>query len=257
MDRRALVGGNWKMHLDAVAATALGRDIAAAAELVAARIDLAIFPPYPYLEAVAEVTQGRIAIGGQDVAAEAEGAFTGQVSASMLRDCGCTTTLVGHSERRHGLGETDQLLAKKVRQALDGKLRVLLCVGETLEDRKAGRTREVVLGQLEGSLEGISTEDMAMVDLAYEPLWAIGTGRTAGPAEAQEVHRVLRSAIGVRYDARSAARIRIVYGGSVKPSNVADLMACEDVDGALVGGASLQAGSFIEIARATAGLEQS
>jgi triosephosphate isomerase len=255
MDRRALVGGNWKMHLDAATAAALGRDIAASAALVAARIDMAIFPPYPYLGAVVEAIQGRIAVGGQDVAAEAEGAFTGQVSASMLRDCGCTTTLVGHSERRHGLGETNQLLARKVRQAIDGRLRVLLCVGETLEDREAGQTREVVLGQLEGSLEGISTDDMAMVDLAYEPIWAIGTGRTAGPAEAQEVHEVLRSAVGVRYDARSAARIRIVYGGSVKPSNVADLMACEDVDGALVGGASLQAGSFIEIARATAGLE--
>ena len=256
MDRRALVGGNWKMHLDTAAAAALGRAIAASAELVGDGIDLAIFPPFPYLGAVVEAVQGRIAVGGQDVAAEAEGAFTGQVSASMLRDCGCTTTLVGHSERRNRLGETDQLLARKVRQALDEKLRVLLCVGETLEDREAGRSQEVVLGQLEGSLAGISVEDMAMVDLAYEPVWAIGTGRTAGPAEAQEVHGVLRSAIGVRYDARSAARIRIVYGGSVKPANAADLMACEDVDGVLVGGAALQAGSFIEIARATAGLEQ-
>lgn len=256
MNRRALVGGNWKMHLDTESAAALAGDIAAAASGLSEHVELAVFPPHPYLASVVAAAAGQIAVGGQDVSAAAEGAFTGQVSASMLRDCGCTTTLVGHSERRHGLGETDELLAKKIRQSLDSGLRVLLCVGETLSDREAGRTSETVLGQLQGSLRGISAEDLAAIDLAYEPVWAIGTGRTAGPAEAQEVHGLLRSAIEGRYDARSAARIRILYGGSVKPANAADLMACEDVDGALVGGASLQAGSFIEIARASAGLEQ-
>ncbi|MDP7029290.1 MAG: triose-phosphate isomerase [Phycisphaerales bacterium] len=256
MDRRSLIGGNWKMHLDAESAAALASDVAAAAAGITGAVDLAVFPPHPYLQCVFKAAGGHLLVGGQDVSDQPEGAFTGQVSAAMLADCGCQLTLVGHSERRHGLGETGPVLAQKSRQALRCGLRVLLCVGETLEDREAGRARDVVLEQLRGGLEGVSTEAISRVDLAYEPVWAIGTGRTAGPQEAQEMHAVLRSDIEARYDARSAARMRILYGGSVKPSNAADLMACEDVDGALVGGASLQADSFVEIARAAARPEQ-
>jgi len=245
------------MHLDAESAASLARGVREVAAGIEGDVDIAVFPPHPYLRCVCEVAGGLIQVGGQDVSAEPDGAFTGQVSASMLVDCGCGLTLVGHSERRHGLGETDAMLARKCRQALEHGLGVLLCVGELRADREAGRAQKVVLEQLRGSLEGLSTEDLGRVDLAYEPVWAIGTGLTAGPPEAQEMHAVLRSDIEARYDARSAASIRILYGGSVKPSNAAELMACEDVDGALVGGASLQADSFVEIARAAARPEQS
>ena len=257
MTRIPMVGGNWKMHLDTSAAAALAGEIALGAAAIEGAVELAVFPPYPYLGVVSTTLEGSgVATGGQDVSNEPLGAFTGQVGASMLVDCGCSVTLVGHSERRHGLAEDDALLARKVRMALDGGLRVLLCVGETLEQRDQGRTFDTVLLQLRGSLDSATTEDMDHLDLAYEPVWAIGTGRTAGPAEAQEVHAALRSELRSRYDARSAERTRILYGGSVKPANAAELMACEDVDGALVGGASLQAESFLDIARAAARREQ-
>jgi triosephosphate isomerase len=247
------VGGNWKMHLDASGAVDLIGGISAGMPELAAGVDVMVFPPFPYLGLSAEAALGSgILLGGQDVSGELEGACTGQVSAPMLLDSGCVVALVGHSERRHGLGETDFVVAAKVRTALAAGLRVVLCLGETLEQREAGATVEVVLGQLSGSLEGVSVEDLDRVDLAYEPVWAIGTGLTAGPDEAQEVHATLRSAVNARYDDRSASRIRILYGGSVKPSNAADLMACEDIDGALVGGASLEAESFLDIARAAA-----
>lgn len=253
MTRIPLVGGNWKMHLDGRGAAALASDISRGSGSIEGEVELAIFPPHPYLSVVsAAIGGGGVHLGGQDVSDEPSGAFTGQVSTSMLIDCGCSITLIGHSERRHGLGEQDELLARKVRIALDGGLRVLLCVGETLAERDQGLTFDTVIGQVRGSLDAVTLDDMDRVELAYEPVWAIGTGRTAGPAEAQEVHAALRSELCSRYDARSAARIRILYGGSVKPANAAELMACEDIDGALVGGASLQAESFLDIARATA-----
>lgn len=253
MTRQPLVGGNWKMHLDARRSVALMSELAAGMAECDGGVDAMVFPPFPYLAQVARAAVGSgILIGGQDVSDELEGACTGQVSAPMLLDTGCGVALVGHSERRHGLGETDLVAAAKVRTALGAGLRVVLCVGETREQREAGTTTEVVLGQLSGSLEGVSRDSLERVDLAYEPVWAIGTGLTAGPEEAQEVHQTLRSEVNARYDARSASRIRILYGGSVKPSNAADLMACEDIDGALVGGASLKAESFLDIVRAAA-----
>ncbi len=255
MDRRSLVGGNWKMHLDAGSASTLARDVCVGVATIEGDVEVAVFPPHPYLRCVADVARA-VMVGGQDVSDAAEGAFTGQVSASMLVNCGCRLTLVGHSERRHGMGETDAIVARKARRAREAGLRVLLCVGETLEEREGGRAGDRVLSQLRGSLNGLTAADLEYVDLAYEPVWAIGTGLTAGPLEAQEMHATLRSDIEGRYDARSAASMRILYGGSVKPSNAADLMACEDVDGALVGGASLQAESFVEIARAAARPEQ-
>jgi triosephosphate isomerase len=253
MTRIPLVGGNWKMHLDRQGAAALASDISRGQSSIEGAVELVIFPPHPYLSVVSEaIAATGVQLGGQDVSDEPSGPCTGQVSASMLVDCGCSVTIIGHSERRHGLGEQDELLARKVRIALDGGLRVLLCVGETLEQRHRGQTSKTIIGQLRGSLALATLEDMDRVDLAYEPVWAIGTGQTAGAAEAQEVHAALRSELCSRYDDRSAARIRILYGGSVKPANAAELMACKDVDGALVGGASLQAESFLDIARATA-----
>jgi triosephosphate isomerase len=253
MTRQPLVGGNWKMNLDSAGSVDLITGIARGMGGLGGGVEVMVFPPFPYLGRVAQAASvSGILIGGQDVSDALEGACTGQVSAPMLLDSGCVATLIGHSERRHGLGETDAVAAAKVRTALHAGLRVVLCLGETLEQREAGTTRDVVLSQLAGSLDGVSIEGMDRVDLAYEPVWAIGTGLTAGPAEAQEVHATLRSEVKARYDARSASRIRILYGGSVKPSNAADLMACEDIDGALVGGASLKAESFLDIARAAA-----
>jgi triosephosphate isomerase len=168
----------------------------------------------------------------------------------MLRDVGVATVLVGHSERRHVIGEADALVARKLRAALSGGLSATLCIGETLEQREAGQTDAVNRRQLETALEGIAPEEMASVVIAYEPVWAIGTGRTAGPDQAQAAHEAVRTTLAERYDVRLAGSIRIQYGGSVKPANAADLMAMPDVDGFLVGGASLEAGSFLAIVEA-------
>lgn len=251
MTRQPLVGGNWKMNLDHAACQALAADVDQGLRQLEGACDVVLFPPHPYLRSVTADSHG-YALGGQDVSGHEVGAHTGDVAASMLVDCGCQTALVGHSERRHGHGETSQDVAAKARAALQAGLRVLLCVGETLEERAQGRTAEVVRGQLVESLQGVDSEVLERVDLAYEPVWAIGTGQTAGPDQAQEVHALLRAEVGSRYDARSAMSMRILYGGSVKPSNAADLMACSDIDGALVGGASLEAGPFLEIVRAAA-----
>jgi len=245
------------MNLTPDEAVSLASQVAEGAHEIDA-VDVAIFPPHPYLASVAAiVAESRVWVGGQDVSAEASGAFTGQVSAAMLAQSGCSMTLVGHSERRHGLRESDDLLAAKTLAAVSSGLRVLLCVGETLAQREAGETFDVVREQVVAGLSRLPAGGVEHVDLAYEPVWAIGTGKTAGPQEAQEVHAALRSEIEARYDARSAAAIRILYGGSVKPSNAAELMACEDVDGGLIGGASLQADAFLDIVRASVPREHS
>ncbi|MCH2138965.1 MAG: triose-phosphate isomerase [Phycisphaerales bacterium] len=245
--RRPLIGGNWKMHGDGAASIALAcgiEDHAGPAELI-------VFPSMPYLATVAdELAESAVAVGGQDVSDQPEGACTGQTAAAMLLDCGCTWTLVGHSERRHGMGETSELCSAKVRAGLAGGLNVMLCVGETLQEREAGHARDVVREQLEGSLAGVETGDLARMAVAYEPVWAIGTGLTATPEDAQDMHQDLREMLAGRYDAPSATGLRILYGGSVKPANAADLLACPDIDGALVGGASLEPESFLAIAKA-------
>ncbi|HJO15864.1 MAG TPA: triose-phosphate isomerase [Phycisphaerales bacterium] len=251
MTRQPLVGGNWKMNLNAASGQSLAAGVAQGLESIHGHCDVVLFPPFPYLLTIAEQC-GSAQLGGQDVSQHQQGAHTSEVSGDMLVDCGCTTALVGHSERRQNLGETNEMASNKVHAALDAGLRVLLCVGETLEARQAGHTREVVLEQLAGSLQGINSQVWDRIDLAYEPVWAIGTGQTAGPEQAQEVHAILRTEVESRYDARSAGRTRILYGGSVKPSNTAELMACGDVDGVLVGGASLEAESFLDIVRAVA-----
>jgi triosephosphate isomerase len=215
-------------------------------------VDLAVCPPFVYLKDVARILAGsKIALGAQDVFYEDDGAFTGEVSTAMLKDCGVTYALCGHSERRHVIGETDELINRKVLKCIADGLKPILCVGELLAERQAGETLDVVSRQVRLGLEGVTGGDIAKVTIAYEPVWAIGTGVTATTAQAQEVHAIIRKLLVELYDAATAERMVIQYGGSVKPANAAELLACPDVDGALVGGACLKAADFEGIARAS------
>lgn len=252
--RRPLVGGNWKMNTTKAQAGALADAIldGLSPELMRA-CDVCLFPPFPWISYVSEQTKASpVQVGGQDVSNQPEGAYTGQTSAEMLLDAGCSIALVGHSERRHGLGETDALLNAKLQQALSKGLEVMFCVGETLPEREAGQSEAVVAQQVAGGLEGVTTADLRRVSIAYEPVWAIGTGRTAAPGDAQAMHCRIRADLQNQYDAPSAAAVRIVYGGSVKPSNADEIFAQPDVDGGLIGGASLDAEGFLAIVRAAA-----
>jgi len=256
MSRKLFVAGNWKMNTSRASAgelaAALAEQIGAVAE-----VDTAVCPPFPYLAAVGAALKGtRVALGAQDMWYEDNGAFTGEVSGAMLKDVGCTYVILGHSERRHVIGESDELINRKVLKALADGLRPIFCVGELLSEREAGQTLEVVRRQVRVGLEGVGREAAARVTVAYEPVWAIGTGRTATPAQAQEVHAMIRGLLAETYDAALAAGVRIQYGGSVKASNAAELLAQPDVDGALVGGASLKAADFAGIVTAGAGLSK-
>lgn len=243
--RTPYVCGNWKMNLDRAGARALA---AAIAQHRAPKVDVGLFPPAVYLDEVARAVAGsRVVVGGQNCCDEAAGAFTGEVSAKMLKDVGAQVVLLGHSERRHVYGETDQLIQRKVQRALADGLPVMLCVGETLEERDGGRTEAVVARQLTAGLAGVAKAALGAVTVAYEPVWAIGTGRTASPAQASEVHRFTRGVIAKLYDGPASAALRILYGGSVKADNAAELLADPDIDGALVGGASLRADLFLPI----------
>jgi triosephosphate isomerase len=242
--RRALMAGNWKMNLDRRGALELAQGVRRHAEHNG-KVDVALFPPFVYLDDVAKALAGsRVALGAQNMCDEASGAFTGEVSAAMLRDVGCKLVLLGHSERRHVYGEGDALVARKVRAALAAGLDPVLCVGETLAERDANRTEEVVRRQLLAGLESVEPREMARVTIAYEPVWAIGTGRNATARQAGEVHTFLRGVLAARFDEGIAQATRILYGGSVKPDNIRELLAAPGVDGALVGGASLKAASF-------------
>jgi triosephosphate isomerase len=215
------------------------------------RVDVAVCPPFPYLSRVFQVVKGTpVALGGQNLYPEKEGAFTGEVSPPMLVDVGCTFVILGHSERRHGLGEADAFINRKVHAALAAGLKPILCIGETLDERKANRTNDVLAGQLAGSLANVSAGQLANVVVAYEPVWAIGTGVVATPEQAQEAHAFVRKHIGTLVGADAAQKLVIQYGGSVKPDNAATLLKLPDVDGALVGGASLKAGDFLKIVQA-------
>jgi triosephosphate isomerase len=249
--RRPMVAGNWKMHGSQATNQAL---LAELESYVRPEwpIDIAVFPPYVYLaDAVRALEDGRIQVGAQDVCSEAGGAFTGQVGASMLKDVGCSYVIVGHSERRRWYHEDDALVARKFAAALAGGLKPVLCVGETLEEREAKQTESVVSRQVDAVIAMHGVGGFADAVLAYEPVWAIGTGRTASPEQAQQVHEFLRSRIGA-HDAKMAGRLRILYGGSVKAGNAAELFAMPDVDGGLVGGASLSADEFRQICAAAA-----
>jgi triosephosphate isomerase len=245
--RKKFVCGNWKMHRTAAEARALAREVRAAAEPLADRVDVAIVPPFTALWAAGAELQGsRIGLGAQDVFWEAQGAFTGEVSAPMLVDAGCRYVLVGHSERRQLFGDTDETVRKKTKASLGAGLHPVVCVGETLPERESGRTLEVVGRQVRGALAGLEAAEIGRLTVAYEPVWAIGTGRTATPEQAQEAIALIRRLIDARSDTAAAA-IRILYGGSVKPDNAAELLSQPDVDGALVGGASLKALDFTGI----------
>ncbi|RMD79692.1 MAG: triose-phosphate isomerase [Gammaproteobacteria bacterium] len=249
--RRPLVAGNWKMHGSREGSRALvGGILEGLGQAPAAEV--AVCPPFVYLADVQEALgQGPVALGAQDLCpVPGEGAHTGEVSGQMLAEFGCRYVIVGHSERRSLYGEDDAMVARKFHAALAAGLSPILCVGERLEEREAGRTEEVVARQLDAVLDsegGLAGLRRAVV--AYEPVWAIGTGRTATPEQAQEVHAFLRARVAER-DAALAEGLRILYGGSVKPDNAAQLFAQPDVDGGLIGGASLQAGSFLAICRA-------
>jgi triosephosphate isomerase (TIM) len=249
--RRPMVAGNWKMH----GSQASNRALLAELESQVRQdwpIDIAVFPPYVYLaDAVRTLEEGSIMVGAQDVCAESGGAFTGQVGAAMLKDVGCSYVIVGHSERRRWYHEDDTLVARKFAAALSGGLTPLLCVGETLDEREAHQTESVVGRQVDAVIAMHGVGGFAGAVLAYEPVWAIGTGRTASPEQAQAVHAFLRNRIHA-HDANIAAHLRILYGGSVKAGNAADLFAMPDVDGGLVGGASLSADEFRQICAAAA-----
>jgi triosephosphate isomerase len=249
--RRPFVGGNWKMHGDLASAVELTEDVAAALSAAAESVDIEIYPPFPYLQAVGHALRGSgVVFGGQDCCPHLEGAYTGQTSPAMVADLGGKSVLVGHSERRHGLGETDETVAAKLRAGLAADLRVILCVGETQAERDAGQAVEVVSRQVRAGFAGLDAAQAHRIVVAYEPVWAIGTGVTATPADAQEAHASIRELLGSLYDAELAAAVRIIYGGSVKPGNAAELFAGPDVDGGLIGGASLKADDFAAICRA-------
>jgi len=250
--RRPLVAGNWKMNLDRSGAVGLARRVAERARQINGA-DLVVCPPSVYLEAVGQALAGSpVGLGAQNMYFERAGAFTGEISAAMLVDLGCRYVILGHSERRQLLGESSDLVSRKARAALAAGLTAIICVGELLEEREAGRTRQVIQEQVTGSLAGMDGAQASQIVLAYEPVWAIGTGRVATGAQAEEVHRDLRNLLEERYNADVAASVRIQYGGSVKPENAAELLAQPNIDGALVGGASLKADDFLAIAAAAA-----
>lgn len=248
--RRKLIAGNWKMNTHFASAVALAQNVAARAGEVP-QADLLVCPPYVYLAAVCGALRGsKVALGAQNVYHEADGAFTGEISTTMLKDIGCTHVILGHSERRHILGESDEFVNKKTQAALAAGLVPIVCVGELLSEREAGQTAAVIRRQFEGSLAGVAADQVDRIVIAYEPVWAIGTGKVATPQQAEEVHADLRRLLRERYNERSAQSVRILYGGSVKPSNAGELLSQSNIDGALVGGASLKAEDFLGIAAA-------
>ena len=247
--RTILVAGNWKMNGDEAANAALVDGIVSGAP-EAGRVDLLVCPPFPYLPSVADRIAGSsVKLGAQTVSEHAKGAYTGEVSAGMLTDLGCKYVIVGHSERRALYGETSAAVASKFTAALDAGLTPILCVGETLDERDAEQTEAVIDGQLNAVLDRSGADGIRRAVIAYEPVWAIGTGKTATPDQAQDVHRHIRSRIAA-HDAGVAAGVQILYGGSVKGDNAEGLFGMPDIDGGLIGGASLKADDFLAIAGA-------
>lgn len=245
--RRPFLAGNWKMNLTRREARSLAAEIAEAVQGVTDR-DIALFPTFISLTEVADLMDSsNVGVGGQNLYMEADGAFTGEISAGILKSSGASFVILGHSERRHVMGESNAEVNAKVRTALEAGLNPILCVGETLEQREAEKTSEIIHAQITEGLAGVGRDQMASITIAYEPVWAIGTGKTATPEMAQEVHSDIRELLSEMYEPQVAADVRIQYGGSVKPDNVDSLMAMPDIDGALVGGASMNAASFARI----------
>ncbi len=245
--RRVFIAGNWKMYKTAGEAASLAKNLAASLAGEKGK-KIMIAPAFTALHAVKEALKGSaILLGAQNACAELEGAHTGEISLRMLRDAGVTVVILGHSERRHVYGETDALVNRKVRLALSEGFEVILCVGETLDERQAGITEKVVERQVREGLASVEAKDLARLTIAYEPVWAIGTGKNATPADADAVHGAIRAVLGRVYTPQAAQDMTIQYGGSVKPDNIRDLMKMENIDGALVGGASLKAETFLPI----------
>ncbi len=246
-NRRPLIAGNWKMFKtcsEAVETVSRLMELARGADTV----DIMVAPPFTSLHPVSEVAEkGNIAVGAQNIFWEKDGAYTGEISADMLRSCGVTHVLIGHSERRQYFGETDETVNRRVGAAIAAELIPVLCVGETEEQREEGNTFSVLDKQIKKGLEGLSASELVNLVVAYEPVWAIGTGKTATPSMVQEVHGFLRDLIEKTFDSDLSSAVRILYGGSVKPDNIGELMALADVDGALVGGASLDPETFSRI----------
>lgn len=242
--RRPLIAGNWKMHMPNPEAVALARQLRARLRGLS-HCDVLVCPPLTALTAVAEIlTDTEIALGAQNLHDRRSGAFTGEVSGEMIRSTGASWVLIGHSERRQHFGDTDAWVARKLQAALESGLNPIVCVGESLEEREAGKLEAVIQRQVHAALENLGDDLLARVTIAYEPVWAIGTGRVATPEQAQDVHALIRSLLSRIGSPRVADGMRVLYGGSVKPDNAADLLGRPDIDGALVGGASLEVESF-------------
>jgi triosephosphate isomerase len=255
ISRKKLIAGNWKMNKTSADAVALVNDLVAAIGRQT-DVDVVVCPPFTSTETVAKAIDGSsLKLGAQNMHHEASGAYTGEVSASMLRALFATHVILGHSERRAYCGETDALINKKVLAALKNQLRPILCVGETLAEREAGSTLKVVQTQTEAALEGVSKDLATSVVIAYEPVWAIGTGKVATTEQAQEVHAYIRGLLTKLFTEPVAQKVRILYGGSMKPSNAPELLAQKDIDGGLIGGASLEARSFVELVTAAAAVK--
>ena len=245
--RKIIIAGNWKMNKNIAESIDLANSVKRAVYDIG-EVEIVLCPPFTSLSDVKEIIMDtNVKLAGQDVYWEKEGAFTGEISCEMLKHIGCEYCIVGHSERRQFFGETNQTVNKKAKALLAEGLKPIVCVGEKLEDRKKGKTFDVIKDHVENSLAGISKEDILNVVVAYEPIWAIGTGVNATKEQAQEVHKYIRGLLTKMYDGPTAGSIRIQYGGSVKPENIKELISEEDIDGALVGGASLKADSFVGI----------
>lgn len=245
--RIPLLAGNWKMYKTIGEAEELVKGLLAGLGNVTER-EVAVCPPFTALTTVRALLAGTpVALGAQDVFYAAEGAYTGAIAPGMLKDVGCTYAIIGHSERRQYFGDTDETVNRKLKALLAHDLQAIMCVGESKPQRDSGQAEPIVVGQVEAGLAGITAEQMRSVVIAYEPIWAIGTGDTATPEDAQAMHAAIRQTLTRLYDVATAAAVRIQYGGSVKPDNVDELMAQPDIDGALVGGASLKADSFLRI----------
>ncbi len=247
MSRKIVIAGNWKMHKTNAEALQLANQIKMKTTDIK-QTGMIICPPFTALSAIADITKNTsLGLGAQDMCYEKEGAFTGAISAGMIKSTGASYVIIGHSERRQYFGDTDEIVNKKVKMALEFGLKPIVCVGESLEQREENITAQIVTNQVRLGLQDLKPEHMAQIILAYEPIWAIGTGKTASPAQAQEVHGVLRKVISEIFGHTTADQLVIQYGGSVKPENARDLLSQTDIDGALVGGACLKADSFAEI----------
>src|SRR5687767_9780250 len=253
--RKKLIAGNWKMNKTSADGVTLTREIVTAVGKQS-DVEVVVCPPFTAIESAGKALEGsNVKLGAQNMHCEASGAFTGEISAPMLRAIFATHVILGHSERRTLFGETDELINRKVLAALKNQLRPILCVGETLSERESGSTLKVVQRQIERGLEGVSKEQASSIVIAYEPVWAIGTGKVATAEQAQEVHAYIRGLLAKLFTEAVAQKVRILYGGSMKPTNAPELLAQKDIDGGLIGGASLETRSFVELVTAAAAVK--